>query len=129
MGPLITSPDRDISLRVKAKQGDFVRVPAGGINFSVLRTSPDGMIYVDAPQVIRISFFEDSSRLAEITNVATTSRRELAYAGRVLDDLHSPVVLVRRNGVVSMNVRAHSKQYDIHGPAESGYVAKELHAS
>lgn len=124
--PLKTSPDANIAMREQTTQDEFMRARAVDIDFSVLQTTLDNMTFANAPQVMRISFFEDSSLLAEITNVATTSSGGLAYTGRVPGDMHSSVVLVHNNGVVSMNVSAHSRQYAIHGSAESGYVAKEL---
>ena len=112
--------------RANAKQSDIARSRSVDIDFSVLQTTLENMAVASAPQVIRISFFEDFKLLAEITEVSKTSSGGLAYTGRVPGDLHSSVVLVHNHGVVSINVSALSRQFAIHGSGESGYVASEL---
>ena len=110
----------------KFKQTDYSRSRAVEIDFSVLQTTLEKMADASVPQLIRISFFEDAELLAEITDVSTTSSGGLAYTGRVPGVMHSSVVLVHNQGVVSINVSALSKQFAIHGSGESGYVASEL---
>ena len=125
-GPAKSTSDVADVVRRKAGQGGIARARAVDIDFSVLQTVFDDMAFADTPRAIRIPFFEDAVLLAEITNVVPTSSGGLAFTGRVPGILYSSVVLVNNNGVVSMNVGVLSKQYTIHGSAESGYVASEL---
>ena len=125
-GPVKAAPEAFAAVQKNAWQRGIARARAVDIDFSVLQTVFDDMAIAGTPRVIRIPFFEDAALLAEITNVVPTSSGGLAFTGRVPGILHSSVVLVNNNGVVSMNVGILSRQYTIHGSAESGYVASEL---
>ena len=125
-GPVKTTPETMAAVQKRAGQRGVARARSVDIDFSVLQTVFDDLAIAGTPRVIRIPFFEDAALLAEITNVMPTSSGGLAFTGRVPGILYSSVVLVNNNGVVSMNVGILSRQYTIHGLAESGYVASEL---
>ena len=110
----------------RSAQAAVARARAVDVDFGVLQDVFDTLTIAAEPTTIRIPFFDDSVLLAEITSVVRTSSGGLAFTGTVPDAMHSTVVLVNNNGVVSMNVSTLSKRYSIHGSAQTGYTAKEL---
>ncbi len=104
----------------------IARARAVDVDFAVLQNVFDTLTIAAQPMTIRIPFFDDAAVLAEITRIEPTSSGGLAFTGSVPGVMHSTVVLVNNNGVVSMNVSAPSKRYSIHGSPQSGYVSTEL---
>ena len=116
----------DAVTKTRFAQAGIARARAVDVDFVVLQNVFDTLTVAAEPVTIRIPFFDDAALLAEITRVVPTSSGGLAFTGSVPGAMHSTVVLVNNNGVVSMNVSTLSKKYSIHGSAQAGYVAKEL---
>ncbi len=108
----------DASLRARLVNMDF---PA--LNRTYARITAEA-----APQTIQIPFFDDAIFVVQINRTEPTSSGGIAYIGNVPDDPQSIVVLVINDGAVSINLAARGQRYEIHGSAESGFVARQKSA-
>ena len=116
----------DVLVQKKTTERGIVRARAIDLDFQVLQTVSATLAVAGGPQVIQIPFFEDTPLLAEITDIGATYSGGQAFTGHIPGVLHSTVVLVNNQGVVSINVSSPANKYAIHGSFETGYVASEL---
>ncbi len=81
---------------------------------------------IEAPQTIRIAFFDDAAMLVQISHSERVGRNGIAYIGAVPGTAMSSAVIVEENGVISANINVSGQKYQIRNMGETGHVMRQI---
>ena len=81
---------------------------------------------IEAPQTIRIAFFDDAVLLVQISHTERVGRNGIAYIGAVPGIAMSSAVIVEENGVISANINVSGQKYQIRNVGDTGHVMREI---
>ena len=81
---------------------------------------------LDAPQTIRMAFFDDATLLVQFIRTERVGRNGFAYIGTVPGIALSSAVIVEENGVVSGNVNVLGQKFQIRAVGDAGHVMREI---
>ncbi len=117
-----TLPNADASRATQSRE--IIRSRPVALDIALLEKLRTDL--VEAPQTIRITFFDDAALLVLVTRTERVGRNGIAYIGTVPGIALSSAVIVEENGVVSGNVNVLNQKYQIRNVGVAGHVMQEI---